>query len=43
MNCVAAWDEYVLAVLTRYPVDRPVTYGAEVCRDVTAAVVEKLG
>lgn len=39
VNCVAAWDDYVLAVLTRYPVDRPLSYGADVCRDVTAAVV----
>jgi hypothetical protein len=43
VNCVAAWDDYVLAVLTRYPVDRPLTYGADVCRDVTAALVERLG
>jgi hypothetical protein len=43
VNCVAAWDDYVLAVLTRYPVGRPLTYGADVCRDVTAAVVERLG
>jgi hypothetical protein len=42
VNCVAAWDDYVLAVLTRYPVDRPLTYGADVCRDVTAALVERL-
>ena len=39
VNCVAAWDDYVLAVLTRYPADRPLSYGADVCRDVTAAVV----
>lgn len=43
VNCVAAWDDYVLAVLTRYPVDRPLSYGADVCRDVTAAVVGGLG
>ena len=42
VNCVAAWDDYVLAVLTRYPVDRPLSYGADVCRDVTAAVVGRL-
>jgi hypothetical protein len=42
VNCVAAWDAYVLAVLTRYPVGRPLAYGADVCRDVTAAVVSKL-
>jgi hypothetical protein len=43
VNCVAAWDDYVLAILTRYPVDRPLAYGADVCRDVTAAVVGRLG
>jgi hypothetical protein len=43
VNCVAAWDDYVLAVLTRYPVGRPLSYGADVCRDVTAAVVGRLG
>jgi hypothetical protein len=43
VNCVAAWDDYVLAILTRYPVDRPLSYGADVCRDVTAAVVGRLG
>jgi len=43
VNCVAAWDDYVLAVLTRYPVDRPLAYGADVCRDVAAAVVGHLG
>lgn len=42
VNCVAAWDDYVLAVLTRYPVDRPLAYGADVCRDVTAALVKRL-
>jgi hypothetical protein len=43
VNCVAAWDDYVLAVLTRYPVDRPLAYGADVCRDVTSAVVGRIG
>lgn len=43
VNCVAAWDDYVLAVLTRYPADRPLRYGADVCRDVTAAVVGRVG
>jgi len=42
VNCVAAWDDYVLAVLTRYPADRPLAYGADVCRDVTAALVARL-
>jgi hypothetical protein len=43
VNCVAGWDHYVLAVLTRYPVDRSLAYGADVCRDVTAALVDRLG
>jgi hypothetical protein len=43
VNCVAGWDHYVLAVLTRYPVDRSLAYGADVCRDVTAALVARLG
>ena len=42
VNCVAAGDDYVLAVLTRYPVDRSLAYGADVCRDVTAALVARL-
>ena len=42
VNCVAAWDDYVLAVLTRYPVGRSLTYGADVCRDVTATLVDRL-
>jgi hypothetical protein len=42
VNCVAAWDDYVLAVLTRYPANRPLAYGADVCRDVAAALVERL-
>jgi hypothetical protein len=42
VNCVAAWDTYVLAVLTRYPAGRQLGYGADVCRDVTATLVAKL-
>ena len=42
VNCVAAWDDYVLAVLTRYPVGRSLAYGADVCRDVTATLVDRL-
>jgi hypothetical protein len=42
VNCVAAWDTYVLAVLTRYPTSRPLAYGADVCRDVTATLIAKL-
>ena len=43
LNCVAAWGDHVLAVLTRYPAGRPQSYGADVCRDVTAAVVGRVG
>ncbi len=43
VNCVAGWDDHVLAVLTRYPVERGLSYGADVCRDVTAAVAGRLG
>jgi hypothetical protein len=42
VNCVAAWDDYVLAILARYPVDRPLDYGAGVCRAVTASLLERL-
>lgn len=42
VNCVAAWDDYVLAILTRYPMDRPLDHGADVCRDVTASLLERL-
>jgi hypothetical protein len=42
VNCVAAWDHYTLAVLTRYPIDRGLDYGAGVCRDVTASVLHTL-
>jgi hypothetical protein len=39
VNCVAAWDHYTLAVLTRFPADRDRDYGAQSCRDITAAVL----
>lgn len=37
VNCVASWDHYTMAVLTRYPISRGLDYGAGVCKDVTAA------
>jgi hypothetical protein len=43
VNCVASWDGYVLAVLTRYPVSRPLAYGAGVCLDLAAELVGRLG
>jgi hypothetical protein len=42
VNCVAAWDHYTLAVVTRYPIGRGLDHGADVCRDVTAAVLRAL-
>jgi hypothetical protein len=42
VNCVAAWDHYTLAVLTRFPADRDRDYGARSCRDITAAVLSAL-
>ena len=42
VNCVAAWDTYVLAVLTRYPAAKQLSYGADVCRDVTATLLARL-
>jgi hypothetical protein len=43
VDCVASWDHYTLAVLTRYPMARKLDYGATVCRDVAATVLKKLG
>ena len=42
VDCVAAWDHYTLAVLTRYPISSGLDRGAGVCRDVTAAVLRAL-
>jgi hypothetical protein len=42
LNCVASWDHYTLAVLTRYPIGRGQDYGAGVCRDVTTKVLAAL-
>lgn len=42
VNCVVAWDRYALAVLTRFPGDRPEQYGWDVCRDVGEDVVDAL-
>ncbi|MGC9665600.1 hypothetical protein ACNTMW_03480 [Planosporangium sp. 12N6] len=36
VNCLAVVDRYVLAVLTRYPQELGLDYGAGVCRSVTA-------
>lgn len=39
VNCVVAWGDYALAVLTRYPGDRSEQYGWGVCRDVAGDVL----
>jgi (2Fe-2S) ferredoxin len=39
LNCVASWDHYTLAVLTRYPIARGQDYGAGVCKDVTSTIL----
>jgi len=43
VDCVASWNHYTLAVLTRYPVGRKLDYGATVCRDVTSTLLARLG
>lgn len=42
VNCVATWDRYALAVLTRFPAGRPESYGWGVCRDVTEDVLRAM-
>jgi hypothetical protein len=42
LNCVASWNHYTLAVLTRYPMGRGQDYGAGVCKDVTTTILKKL-
>jgi len=43
VDCVASWDHYALAVLTRYPIGRQLDYGATVCSDVTTTLLARLG
>lgn len=40
VNCLAVADRWSMAVLTRYPADRGLRYGAEACRQVAAELVE---
>lgn len=42
VNCVASWDHYTLAVLTRYPAEQTLEYGVTVCREVTQAILGAL-
>ncbi|MEV7228999.1 serine hydrolase [Polymorphospora sp. NPDC051019] len=39
LNCLATADEWVLAVLMRYPGGHGLDYGANVCRNVTSQLV----
>ncbi|MFY1697286.1 MULTISPECIES: hypothetical protein [unclassified Solwaraspora] len=39
LNCLAVTDDWVLAVLTRYPGEYGLDYGANLCRDVTRQLV----
>jgi hypothetical protein len=39
VNCLAVGNDWVLAVLMRYPVRRGLEYGAGVCKQVTAQLV----
>jgi hypothetical protein len=39
VNCLAVGNDWVLAVLMRYPVRQGLEYGAGVCKQVTAQLV----
>lgn len=41
LNCLAVADDWVLAVLMRYPGTRGLQYGADVCRRVAAQLVTR--
>ena len=41
VNCLAVADEWSLAVLTRYSVDRGLRYGAQACAEVAAQLVTR--
>lgn len=40
VNCVAAWDDYILSVLTSYPVANGVDYGFTLCRKVANQLLQ---
>lgn len=42
VNCLAVTDEWVLAVLMRYPASRSLQYGADRCADVSAQLFPPL-
>lgn len=39
LNCLAVTDDWVLAVLMRYPISKGLDYGASVCKNVTQQLV----
>jgi hypothetical protein len=41
VNCLAVADDWVLAVMLRYPSDRGLDYGANVCRTITEQLVRR--
>jgi hypothetical protein len=41
VNCLAVADDWVLAVMLRYPIDRGLDYGANVCRTITEQLVRR--
>jgi hypothetical protein len=46
VNCLGIWgpnDRWVLAVTTRYPIERGLGYGAAVCRRVTTTLLPVAG
>lgn len=41
VNCLAVADDWVLAVMLRYPTDHGLDYGANVCRTITEQLVRR--
>ncbi|GAA4692760.1 serine hydrolase [Phytohabitans rumicis] len=41
VNCLAVADDWVLAVMMRYPIDLGLNYGANVCKSVTQQLVRR--
>jgi len=41
VNCLAVADDWVLAVMLRYPTDRGLDYGANACRTITEQLVRR--
>ena len=41
VNCLAVADDWVLAVMLRYPTERGLDYGATICRTITEQLVRR--